>query len=122
MKTITVVRIESTCGNGIFRCEERLATKLSNFDDFNHRHWSFPTPYEDTPCLDVRANEKIWFCSFKSIEQFNEWIKPSEVKELIGFGCSVFAIEVSEWQEGRHQIIFTKEGIVDKRNITDLFK
>jgi hypothetical protein len=122
MKTITVVRIESTCGNGIFRCEDRLVTKLSNYGDFSDRHWCFPAPDDDTPSLDVRAGGTKWFCSFKSIEQFNKWIRPSEVKEFIGFGCSVFAIEVSEWQEGAHQIIFTKEGIIDKKNITDLFK
>jgi len=125
----TVVRIEhEKNGLGMFRSNANYRMG----DEFNMRHSRFPTPYNDTLVgigklsthngyLDIRKDCKAWFCAFKSIEQMNEWVTPEEIKQLLNMGFKVFSITTEVYQEGEYQVIFSKEDIFTKNDITDLF-
>jgi len=116
----TIVRIEHESGEGIFHSES--CNRLSNYQEFAERHGEFPTPHCETPKLNMDKFGKNWFCAFKSIEQMNEWVTSSEIKEFIKLKCRVLVLDVTQYQEGTHQIIFTKESIKNSKDISDLFK
>jgi hypothetical protein len=122
----TIVRIEyrgddkSEYGSGLF--QSGIYNNLSNFWEFNDRHMRFPLPFEDTPSLNINKDKKEWFCAFKTMEQMNDWVTKEEVKEFIELDCVVLILDVTEYQEGEHQIIFTKESIIDSKDVTNLFK
>ena len=120
METVTIVRIEHKSGIGIW--QSGVYRELSNRIEFCDRHDEFPLPYEETPRLYTELDKKEWFCAFKTIEQMNEWVTQTEMKEFIDLECSVIVLDVSEWQEGKHQILYTKESIISQRDISDLFK
>lgn len=84
------------------------------------RHSDFKTPLYDG--LDIEKNGKEWFCAYKSIEQLQEWITPEELKLIISEGYTVLMLDVYEYQEGRDQIIYTKESITSYKDITCLFE
>jgi hypothetical protein len=116
----TIVRIEHISVEGIFHSAS--VNRLSNISEFCDRHARFPTPNRENPKLDMGLKGKEWFCAFKSIEQMNEWVTPIEIKELLGLGCKVLVLDVTEYQEGEYQIIFTKDSIKNSKDISDLFK
>jgi len=120
MSTKTIVRIEHSSGLGIWQSNAYL--NLSNVDSFVYRHKAFPSPKYDTPYLDRYKEDKEWFCAFKTVDQMSEWLTKEEVKEFIELDCSVICLEVSEWQEGKYQVLYTKESIVKCTNISDLFR
>ena len=75
----------------------------------SNRHINFNSPEEDR--LDIRKDNKLWYCAYKSIEQLQEWIKPKELKDLIANGYVIKLLDVDEYQYGRDQIIYTKQSI-----------
>ena len=124
---IQIIRIEHPSdGYGIFRskCTEddkgnkELSTLFFILSD-RHGDGKFKTPHKDN--LDLWKDNKQWFCAYKTIEQLIEWITLEEIKLIIKHGFSVLLLEVTEYQEGTDQVIFTKEGIQDSRNLNDLF-
>lgn len=124
---IQIIRIEHPSdGHGIFRskCTEddkgnKELFTLSFILSDRHGDGKFKTPHEDT--VDIYKDNKQWFCAYKTIEQLIEWITLEEIKLIIKHGFSVLLLEVTEYQEGTDQVIFTKEGIQDSRNLNDLF-
>lgn len=85
-------------------------------DDF----WdAFPLPYNDG--IDMDLDDKNWFCAYKSIEDLQDWIKSDELKFFISKGFSIKKLDVSQFQVGGEQIAFTKEGVMNETDITDLF-
>lgn len=84
------------------------------------RHLNFNCPFEDG--LDIKKYGKEWFCAYKSIEQLQEWITPKELKLIISEGYTVLMLDVYEYQEGKDQIIYTKESITSYKDITCLFE
>ena len=75
----------------------------------SNRHINFNSPKEDR--LDIRKDNKLWYCAYKSIEQLQEWIKPKELKDILSKGYTIRLLQVDEYQIGKHQIIYTKQSI-----------
>jgi hypothetical protein len=115
------IRIEHDCGNGLFRAEDFDYSVINNLPDnicdkLVIKHRSFPTP--DKEGLDIEENE---FCAFKSIEQIQQWIEPEWFNEIVKLGFKIYVLELSSCKEGNYQILFKKENILSKKDITELF-
>ena len=126
MKNIKCIRFEDSVGIGIFHTTEfDISLELI---DLCNRHFNvslndkrnlFPTPIMEE--LDICLDDKEWFCAFKNIKQVKRMFYENELRDIIKLGARIYMIEVSEYQLGRRQIIFTKESIVKKTDISELF-
>jgi len=114
-KHIQVLRIEDSYGRGIFR----NGFAFNYCRELSMRHQDFHTPQEDG--LDLYKADTEWFCSYKSIEQIQKWIKPEEFKVMEKHGFRVYLLTITKYQTGEHQVIFPKECIKDKKDIMELF-
>lgn len=125
----TIIRIEHTDGNGMFRSNSNRFSVGDETDNVllnnlwqRHNAWNeggMPIPRNDG--IDLWKDEKEWFLGFKSMEQFGQWCLPEEIKELLKLDFKVLMIDVEEYQEGGYQIAFTKETILQKKDISSLF-
>jgi hypothetical protein len=86
-KSIQIIRIEGKDGYGIFRGETAI-DDVVGFEKLIDRHFNssnektyIPTPSYDE--LYLNRGDKTWYCAFKSLEQFNGFIKKHEAKRLI---------------------------------------
>lgn len=61
------------------------------------------------------------FCAYKSIEQFQQWIVPTEVEWILSKGFNILMIDVSTCIEGVDQILFEKKHILQTKIINSLF-
>lgn len=114
-----VVRVQNrNTGIGMFHTHGLLMT-TKGLKNISPRHRDFNTPDEDG--LDVRLYGKEWFCSYKSIEQFQQWVMLDEVRILIKKGFDILLLDVEEYQIGEHQVIFTKQSITSTKVINELF-
>ena len=77
----------------------------------------YPLPDDDGICM--MLHRKKWYCAFLSVEQLQEWIYQDELELLIKFGLRVYELEVNEYQAGHYQIVYTKESIKSKTDITN---
>jgi len=117
MKTKTIIRVEGEDGYGMFRdCIGRKYVPATELPAICMRHQLFNTPYQDG--LNIADN---WFCAYKTIEQLQDWVFTGELKEIIDNGFKVLLLDVTEYQEGTHQVIYTKESIVGMKDISNLF-
>lgn len=112
-------------GEGIWRSKvgnslDYKIDSLKCYTQLEDRHSEFKTPSSDG--LNLDKNQLDWFCAFKSMGQLYEWILKDEMLELISAGFIVYLIKATDYQEGEYQIIYTKESIVLKIDITNLFK
>ncbi len=114
MEAITVVRIEKD-GTGIF-CSQDTNPTQSAFKSVRIRHNEFDTPFDEG--MDFT---KDWFCAYKSVEQFQMWIKTEELEFFVEIGFRVYMIEVTNYQVGNFQVIFTKDSVKTKTDITNIF-
>ena len=113
-----VVRVQNReTGIGFFRSS--VLFKLSGLYNLFPRHANFNTPQEDG--LNIELEGKEWFCAYKSLEQFEEWVILSEVRVLIENGFDVLLLDVEDFQIGKHQVIFTKQSITSTKIINELF-
>lgn len=122
----TVIRIEYPLdGIGMFMTylPNGFKRKIKPLDEFCisafRRHYEFNSPIQDG--LNRQKDFKEWFCSYKSIEQLQQWLKPDELKKIIKKGYVVLMLDITEYQEGMDQIIYTKESIKSFKDITQLF-
>ena len=122
----TIVRIEfPEDGFGMFKTflGNGLKRNIRPLDEFcktvHRRHGDFNDPFRDG--LDLNRGIRTWFCSYKSIEQLQQWIQTEELKTIIKEGYRIYVLDVNEYQEGRDQIIYTKESINSSKDITSLF-
>lgn len=113
-----IVRVERN-GRGFFRPSNRKIQKFEWYSNLCIRHINFNLPEEDG--LDLYLGDLEWFCGYKSLEDLSAWINPLELKRLINYGFKVYLIEACNVQEGEDQVIFTKESVVGKRDITASF-
>lgn len=113
----TVLRIEHSYGWGMFRSatiEKRTIDHIC--PQASWRHSAMNTHGGDG--LEMSDHH---FCAYGSLEVMERWIKPDEVREVLKYDYKVYLIELSAWQEGDHNVIFRKEDIILKKDISDLF-
>jgi hypothetical protein len=119
----SIVRIEHPSqGKGLWTTrnayDEALYHQFSFVDDLVVKHRAFPTPWEEG-LFSIGTHD---FCAFKSIEQLQLWIDKEWWEEIFELGFKVYIIDVSEYQEGTHQILFQKQHVLQTKDISDLFK
>jgi hypothetical protein len=122
MKILRVENIQD--GYGMFwnfdqNWETRYFINNDVFVTISYRHQSFNTPQEDN--LNINKDNKQWFCAYKGVDQFQNWVSSEQIKEIVSYGFRVLLLEVGEFQEGEHQVIYTKESIINSEDITQLF-
>ncbi len=114
-----LIRIEAPNGIGIF-----MNSEYPYLDDISPyagaKHMNFKEPYDDG--LNLMLYGYKWFCGYKTIEQLKEWLRADEIKTLLNNEYNIFLIDAKQFQIGYHQIIYTKESIVSKININNLFQ
>jgi len=126
----TIIRIEHADGWGMFRPKNNDRWSVGDdsgikcLDDLWERHSSWnvggmPIPHNDG--IDMAKGNKEWFCAFKNIEEFKQWIKPEEMRELIKKNFKVLLLDVFDFQEGEKQVVYTKESILSIKDISQLF-
>jgi len=129
-KTRLIVRVEhKSDGFGIFQSMKhdnrrrrpvmRLRTIISGNDLLDRHNDKFPDTFTDSYIL--RYPDRDEFHAFKSIEQFQKWVKPNEIMDLINAGFNVLLLSVSDCVVGKHQILYKKENILNSKNISKLF-
>jgi hypothetical protein len=112
---IQILRAENGNGVGIFHG----GFAYNPCRDIGYRHRNFPNPHNDG--CDLYRDSKDWYCAYKSIDQIQQWIMPHEFKKMPIAGYRVYLLTVMEYQEGEYQVIFTKESIIDRKDVTELF-
>jgi len=124
---ITIIRIEASNGIGMFTNEKFPSVNRDGFlEGLARRHFdwdttdfNFPTPSQEN--LDLQAQGIRWYCAFKTLSQVDELILPEEMEELILAGYTVYLMTVEYYQEGKHQVIYTKDSVIFKKDINSLF-
>ena len=121
METIQVIRIEHPeDGNGIWASRRKdfsfRLNHLNCYKDIGDRHEDLKTPQQDG----LKMSDK-YFCAFKTIKQLITWVLKNELEELIKDGFIIYLLEVSDYQIGQHQVIYTKESIISSQDISSLF-
>jgi len=138
-KPIQIIRIQFSDGYGIFRSDildkpvEAPLNDNPEYRKLQNRHCKmgedykhfFPTPEDDG--LDIftgtrqGTGPKEWLCAFKTVDQVKEWITTEEIKVLVDYEATVLLLTVTEYQEGKAQVIYTVESIASSEDITSLF-
>ena len=120
-----VLRIEhSVTMKGLFNCKQYgIYSDYYNdiFVTISQRHGdgNFPTPEEDKGIEgDIEKDE---FCSFKSVEQIQQWFTKEELTYLHSKGFRILMIDVNFVREGEYQILFKKEFINSVKDVSELF-
>lgn len=128
-----VIRIEHIDGFGPFQ-ESKWVEEINNFEkEFSRKNYTvdniLPEMYRRhgdfrCPWADHIQNFTVGkhFCGYKSIDQLQQWVKKDEFEVLFANGYNIYLLEVSEAIEGLDQIVFKKEHIISKTNISNLFK
>lgn len=120
----TIIRIEHSCGNGIWKALysrfDNICYSFSFYNNFKEKHASFPTPYFDKGIN--RMMEIDEYCAFKSIEQLQQWIEKEWWIEIFKAGFKVFMLDVTSYVEGEYQILYKKKNILQSKDISSLFK
>lgn len=112
----TIIRVEHEDGIGMFQSFQRPHATMHILPELDERHAHFHTPSEEG--LHMTSNE---YCAYKSISHIQEWIQPEEFPILFQNGYKVWMIDVLIWREGKHNILFRKEDIISKKDISSLF-
>jgi len=113
-KHIKIYRFEHPeNGRGIFRNNLANSGVCDNIDE---RHADFNVPEMDG--VDLYKDDLEWFCAYKSKEDVKAWIKLEEFKHLLKLGFQLKELVVTNYQEGFHQVIFTKDSIQNTKYIT----
>ena len=116
-----IIRVEHADGLGMFMKADRRKHCVYNCPELQalaDRHESFPLAKNE---VDVWKDSKEWFCAYLSIVQLQEWVFPKEFEHLFSRGSKVWLLDVIEWQEGKHQVVYTKKSIISKKDISELF-
>lgn len=114
----TIIRIEHPLdGKGLWRSSHAIW-----IDSLYNRHASYQTGGMPTPCRDGIAMSDNLFCAYLSLEQIKQWILQEEFVQVIEAGFFIYMLKVSKCQKGGHQVCYDKNDILEKTNITELFK
>jgi len=117
MEALKIVRIEYL-GVGIF-CSPNVHCMHPIVREVYNRHNDFPNPMNEG--LNLWKDNKEWFCAYKTVEQVQQWLRKVEIQYFTTLGFRVYLLTVNEYQMGDYQVIFTKDSIVSKEDVTSLF-
>lgn len=59
-----------------------------------------------------------WFSGCKSLEQLRHWFSDKDIEELLENGYRLYEIECNQCIVEDLQVLFTREGIVNKRELS----
>lgn len=115
MEVKTIYRIENPEHmNGMWYNKNGIFMKNIHILCPNGIAKDFPMPLN----LDLhRKDGKIWNSGGKSIENMNQWFTIEDAKSLYNNGFKLFEFEVSEYNELEMEILFTRDGILSKKEI-----
>ena len=132
-----VIRVEHPAdGKGLWQscgCGTRAVIRNhTKFTEINTRHCDssrFPTLWEDRTLAEIAGNlhdngigTSDYFFAFKSLEQLATALTNDEIKECINvLGFNILMLTVTDYHESDFQVIFKKESIVEKDDITFMF-
>jgi hypothetical protein len=116
---IKAIRIEANDGIGVFLTIYKSADRCSlgsgmDLWDAVERHSRFNTPTDDG--ITIFDDE---FCAYHSIEQLRTWFTPDELYTIITHGYRVYELTLSTAKVGRDNIVFNKNNIISKIDISD---
>lgn len=127
MLTKQIIRVEHSDGFGMFMgaLYDNNGIYISDRDhkvsiicpSISNKHQLFNSPFEDG--LDINNDD---FCAYKDTIELRRWIRQQEFSILFDNDYKVYQIEVSHWQEGRDNVLFKKEHIISKIDISNQFK
>jgi len=128
MKIVTCYRIEHEDGYGLFfkKLWDNKGNIIGNrhvfgekdFPDLWARHtMGFKNPEQEN--LQPIKDGKEYFCAFPTLTSVKYWIKPEHLALLKSLGFSVLRLNVTDYQIGKFQILYTKQSIVKSINITE---
>jgi hypothetical protein len=112
------IRIENESGLGVFT--DMWTFGMRCYHSVMSRHQTFNTPQQDIGIED-RFIEGVHHCAYKSVEQLQSWILPDELREIMSHGFNVYLLNLSDWIEGQDQIVFERDHIISKEDISSLF-
>jgi hypothetical protein len=126
---INCYRIEFSDGYGLFfknlfknniRLNPRPFYAEKDLPELHRRHKeNFSFPHDDGLLIEIDGKE--YFCAFKSINDLRYWVYPDEMKKIIGMGFKIYKITANDYQVGKFQIMYTKESIINKEDISAQF-
>jgi hypothetical protein len=123
---LTFYRVEFSDGYGLFfknlfhrgeRLDKRPFYMEKDLPELHKRHKeNFSFPYDDG--LDPTKDGKEYFCAFKTFDDLKYWIYPDEMEKIKNMGFKIYKISATDIQIGNFQIMYTKESITEKIDIT----
>jgi hypothetical protein len=121
----TIYRIEHPeSGNGIWHHLYDCGLLLeyhSNYNMFGERHADYPTMFDDAD-LDLPAvGYSQFYCACSSLDNLYAWFPINIIPELINLGFRVYKLQVSDFRESPYQVVFRKEWILSKTDISNMF-
>ena len=119
-----LIRVEAADGKGMYRNDIVTIMEIDELADLRYRHSTcndngMPTPENDG----IRCfKEGLHYCGYKSLEQIQQWIMPEEFSILIREGFRIYLYVVTELLESRNQVVFDKNNVRSKIDITSIFE
>lgn len=128
MSIMKIIRIEHP-EDGIGWFNSEFGDKHSNYSEICFRHTKnngFPNFRNDDVLREqFDLNEGLtedYFFAFKSIEKLEAGFTREELKEIINEqGFQVLMLTVSKWFESEYQVVFRKEDVLEKEDISFMF-
>ena len=109
----TAIRIEHLNGKGPFQIVDDY-DPFSLIPEFLSRHASFPTADRDG----VNRTQDHYF-AYKKVAQIYKWVSKEEYKILKENNFRIYSLRLKNYEEGQQQIIFKKEDVINKKDITN---
>lgn len=127
---ITCYRVEHYDGYGMFFKKlwndkgeviaDRNVFGEKDFPDLWVRHtMGFKNPNEEG--LNPNKDTKTYYCAFKSITAIKYWIDDAHIIKLKELGFGIYEIHALDYQEGKYQVLYTKESVIKRIDITNEF-
>lgn len=64
-----------------------------------------------------KKDGKDWYSAGKSIENMQDWFSAEDACLLIKNGYGLYELTITEYQENELEILFTKESVINVKNI-----
>lgn len=135
-----VIRVQDKNGHGMFQFGqpdeyERISVYgIPELSELAKRHSDFPDVFGD-PIINEVFDKEIGYevinnqeymgikyrFAFKTLDQFEKWVKRKEVRILSEHGYRVFKIKAKCVIESEYQAVFDINSVESSEDITDLF-